>query len=448
MKRVSMLSGILLAIVLSVATARAQYLTYVTNLYSNAVSVIDNSTNTVTATVPVGNFPIYLAVTPNGKRVYVANYLGGAVSVIDTLTDTVIGTVPVDFPTGVAISPDGTRAYVGNYPNSVLAVDTSTNTVVGSIGVTCGPFSVAITPDGSRLYVAGYCGDSDGISVIDTSTNLEIATLHSLPAVDLAVSPDGTRVYAASQDFEALVVIDTSTNNISTIFPCCSNPSGVALSPDGTRAYVTDTLTNQVWVFDTGTGSVETTIGAFDFPLGAAATPDGKAVYVANRDSASVSVIDTLTNTLAASVPVGSGQIRVAIGANPVVPFSAFSASLTIYGGNRAVPPGFSLTSSFTLGAASSAINPLSQPVNLTVGTYSVIIPAGSFKPGPKGSFTYSGNIAGTALNVVIVPLGANAFGIQVTASGADLTGSTNPVNVRLAIGNNSGTESVFAVFK
>ena len=38
----------------------------------NTVSVIDTATNTVTATVPVGSYPIGVAVTPDGTKVYVA----------------------------------------------------------------------------------------------------------------------------------------------------------------------------------------------------------------------------------------------------------------------------------------------------------------------------------------------------------------------------------------
>jgi len=47
------------------------------------VSVIDASTRTVTATVPVGKDPARLAVDPGTHTVYVANYGDGTVSVIE-----------------------------------------------------------------------------------------------------------------------------------------------------------------------------------------------------------------------------------------------------------------------------------------------------------------------------------------------------------------------------
>jgi uncharacterized repeat protein (TIGR01451 family) len=48
----------LLGVALSVTSGQAQPFAYVTNLFSDDVSVIDTATNSVTATIPVGNLPI------------------------------------------------------------------------------------------------------------------------------------------------------------------------------------------------------------------------------------------------------------------------------------------------------------------------------------------------------------------------------------------------------
>ncbi len=56
---------------------------YVTNEFGgNKVSVINTSSNTVVATVSVGNNPMDVAVTPDGAYAYVANSGDGTVSVI------------------------------------------------------------------------------------------------------------------------------------------------------------------------------------------------------------------------------------------------------------------------------------------------------------------------------------------------------------------------------
>jgi YVTN family beta-propeller protein len=71
--------------------------------------VIDTATNTVVATVPVGNEPFGVAVTPDGHA-YVTNrdeaLPSGSVSVIATATNEVVVTIPVgDQPLAVGIAP-------------------------------------------------------------------------------------------------------------------------------------------------------------------------------------------------------------------------------------------------------------------------------------------------------------------------------------------------------
>ncbi|WP_176541322.1 MULTISPECIES: YncE family protein [unclassified Bacillus (in: firmicutes)] len=104
---------------------------YVANNGDNNVSVIDASTNTVTATVPVGAGPFGTAVTPDGTRAYVVDRIGNNVIVIDTATNTVVAGVYVGYlPYQVAISPDGTRAYVTNAGSDTVSV---INTACGSL---------------------------------------------------------------------------------------------------------------------------------------------------------------------------------------------------------------------------------------------------------------------------------------------------------------------------
>ena len=69
---------------------------YVANGGANGtVSVIDGSTRTVTATVPVGKYPYGGAAHAGSHTAYVTNYADGTVSVIDGSTRTVTATVPV-----------------------------------------------------------------------------------------------------------------------------------------------------------------------------------------------------------------------------------------------------------------------------------------------------------------------------------------------------------------
>ena len=78
---------------------------------------------------------------------YVANYLSHSVWVIDTTSNTVIATVQVgDGPQGVAVNPSGTRVYVTNWNSGVLVsvIDATTNTVISTMHVGINPVGIAI----------------------------------------------------------------------------------------------------------------------------------------------------------------------------------------------------------------------------------------------------------------------------------------------------------------
>ena len=88
---------------------------YVTNSDDNTVSVIDTANNTAVAMIPVGQGPTGVAITPDEGRqagqderrhqplAYVTNFCGlvscvnsdFTVSVIDTASNTVVATIPV-----------------------------------------------------------------------------------------------------------------------------------------------------------------------------------------------------------------------------------------------------------------------------------------------------------------------------------------------------------------
>jgi YVTN family beta-propeller protein len=87
-------------------SVNAQTFAYVTNVVESTVSVINTDTNTVITSMPVGDDPAGLAITPDGTRVYVANQVDNTVSVIDTATNTVIDTIPLSvFPFRIALTP-------------------------------------------------------------------------------------------------------------------------------------------------------------------------------------------------------------------------------------------------------------------------------------------------------------------------------------------------------
>ena len=169
--------------------------------------------------------------------------------------------------------------------------------------------------------------------------------------------------------------------------------------------------------------------------------PTGKFAYVANQGSDNVWAYrigaDGSLTQLTTS-PSSAGRIPpFSVTITPLVPFASSFAKLEI------AKDSFNLKESFTLGANSKGINPVMQSVTLQIGTFSVIVPAGSFKQIPHARFAFEGVINGVSLEVQIVPLGNNMFTFKAEGSGVDLTGLTNPVTVGLTIGIHTGTTTV-----
>jgi YVTN family beta-propeller protein len=140
----------------------------------------------VIATIPVGDAPFGIAVSPDGSKVYVTNsqdFLNSqspdTVSVIDAAMNTVTATVTVGlFPEGVAVTPDSSKAYIANTDSGTVSmIDAATNTVTATISVGSFPQGVAVTPDGSKVYVTSSQSVPGTVSVIDTATNTVASTI-------------------------------------------------------------------------------------------------------------------------------------------------------------------------------------------------------------------------------------------------------------------------------
>ena len=158
--------------------------TVTSNIIGQAyLSKIDTASNSLTAaTEPVFGFISTLDFTPTGNFAYVTNFFSDSVSVLDTATNTVSTTVPVgSFPIGVTVRPDGAFAYVANQDsNNVSVVNTTTNTVTATIPVGNGPqfiaFAKPLTPQDQlaalidqveALIAGGTLTQNQGSGLID-----------------------------------------------------------------------------------------------------------------------------------------------------------------------------------------------------------------------------------------------------------------------------------------
>lgn len=105
----------------------------------------------------------------------------------------------------------------------------------------------------------------------------------------------------------------------------------------------------------------------------------------------------------------------------------------------------FGVEGGFILGEDSDGIDPVNEEVVVTVGAASVIIPAGSFEEN-SGKYEFEGVISDAEVKIEIEWLFTNAFTFKVEVEGVDLTGTTNPMDIDLTIGDDTGRAGVWLI--
>jgi YVTN family beta-propeller protein len=281
---------------------------------SHIVSVIDNSTNTLLTPITAGLSPFGVAVNPKTNKIYVANVGGcsesepsNAVSVIDGSTDVVEKTITVDGlgPAWVAVNPKTNKIYVTinggccTSGHTVAVIDGSTDAVVRYIEVDPDPFIVAVNPRTNLVYVT-HAG-VDQITVIDGATDT-VKTTFAIGSEARAIAFDSNRklLYVAARNTNQLAIVDASTNAVLQTIPVGSRPHGVVFNPANGRIYVTNrdgcgstSPPGTVSVIDSDTRAVVATVEVGKCPRFLDRNPRTGLLYVPNAaTSRSVSVIE------------------------------------------------------------------------------------------------------------------------------------------------------------
>jgi len=279
---------------------------YITNFWSDTVSVIDMETDTVIKTIPVGDGPFGVATSPDGRRAFITNVYSGDVSVINTILNVVIATISVAPEIhGITSSVDGSKLYVTSWNvNDVLVIDSSTLTVTASIPLGPVGYGIVPSPDGTKLFVSVW--DENSVAILDTDS-LTVTTKIPVGAnpADLVINPDGSRVYVQNYHGDSISVVNTAINSVIETIDL-TQTGFLAMSPDGNYLWAGRRFFDgQVSIIDTTTNTVTESAPAGTYPNGLAFSPDGAKIYVANDDSNDVTVIDATTHTIQTTIPVG-----------------------------------------------------------------------------------------------------------------------------------------------
>src|SRR5579871_758824 len=120
---------------------------WVTYYQSGEVTVIDTLTNTV-ATNVVAPTALGIAFDPAGTTAYVASSnTPGQLYLFDTSNFNTITTIPVgNQPVDVAVSPDGALVLVTNFGGGTSVIDRASNRVIGTVPTAAGTRGISFVP--------------------------------------------------------------------------------------------------------------------------------------------------------------------------------------------------------------------------------------------------------------------------------------------------------------
>ena len=282
---------------------------------TGTVSVINGTTNTIVANVPVGKNPQAIVYNPANGLVYAANTLSNTLSIINGTSNSLVGSIIVDAfpgknPTGITINPINNIIYVTNMgSNTVSVINGTTNVVVKNItlatveqevGVGAGgtsffsPAGIAYNSDNGNLYVTNR--GSDSISVINGTTNtlVDEISVNSIAPSSITYNAANNYIYVTNMGSNTVSVINGTTNTIVANIPVGLGPNGIAYNQNNGDVYVANSINGTISIVDGLENTVTSTI-----PLGINNNPndifynvDNDRLFVTNTNSSTVSAIE------------------------------------------------------------------------------------------------------------------------------------------------------------
>lgn len=247
---------------------------------------------------PEGDLPRDVAFLADGSGAAIANRDTDTVTIFDLATQSITATIPVgDFPVDVEATPDDKYLVVPcPLSNDVWVIDRQTLGPVATIPVTgTEPYQVRVTAD-SKFAVVGVINDavSSALSVIDLQTMSEARSI-----------PTG------SQGVMGFFFTPESgvSGNLFTQF---------AVSSDNRTVVLPDRTGTQVVLHDLTNGQTIATLAVAAQPTSVDVSPDGTTAVVGHEGTAqTVSVLDLVTPQVTASHATGVSLVNQVIRVTP-----------------------------------------------------------------------------------------------------------------------------------
>ena len=321
------------------------------NQTADSVSLVRVSDGKVLDEAAVGDHPIGIALSANGKTLLVSCHHSNEVALLEVRGEKLAkaGAIDVGYqPHGIAIAEGGRTAYVACTASAEVAVlDLQQKQVASRIAVGRWPRNLALSRDGRRLIV-GTSGDR-GVTLVDC-TERKIVQQEQFVGLNIghfAVTKDGRHAYFPWMVYRnnpitpgnirlgwvlasriARVRLDeASRREAMSLDPqgkAIADVEGIALTSDDARLLVTASGTHELLVYKTeglplkdygGSDHIDPALLKDDErfhriqlggrPMGLAVAKDDRTVYIANYLDNCVQVVDLADRKVIRTLPLG-----------------------------------------------------------------------------------------------------------------------------------------------
>lgn len=316
----------------------------VANKSEATLSLVDLGSGEVVATLPTGEGPHEVAVSPDGETAVVANYggrsPGSSLTVVDVPNAEVVRTIDLGEhkrPHGILFLPDGERLVVTvEAVKAVVVVNVGAGEIEKKIETGQEvSHMVAVDGAGKRAYVANI--GSGSMTAVDLESGKSLGTVETGGGAEgIAVTPDGSQVWVSNREADTVTLVDPKTLEVAATLESEGFPIRVEITPDGGRVLVTNALASALTVIDTGERKVARRVpiqlelaspenrlfgdrfGDSSVPIGLEIAPDGRHAYIAHANADRIQVLDletweTVGTLTAGREPDGMGYSTVEV---------------------------------------------------------------------------------------------------------------------------------------
>ena len=323
--------------------------------------------------IPLGDFPVNIAMHPDGRHAAVlhSGYGKHEVVVVNIQTRAIVSRTPIhEAFYGVVFSGDGRRLVCSGASDEVIhsfafsdgKLTDARQVQLRPVKERGIPAGLTLSRDGRTAYVANVW--SHDISIVDLAAGRVIDTIalgtngvHTPPALPAAkdfdeasitkraeailddtrsddpfpyaclLDPTQQRLYVSLWAQSAVAVIDLKSRSVVAHWATEEHPNEMILDQAGRRLFVANANRNSVTVLDTATGRARETLVAElkpnsppgNTPNSLALSHDEKLLFVANADINTVAVFDVETAGRSRSmgfIPVGWYPTSVRVSAD------------------------------------------------------------------------------------------------------------------------------------